>query len=143
LAATYLLDTNALVSILRKEPVTMRRALEASLRAKACVSFISVGELLGGVYATKSLARRQGEIRQVMELLTRRVGLILTIHAAIADHFGQIQADLRDRGCLIPHNDIWIAATALAHDLVLVSDDAHFARVPGLKVENWAEGPQV
>ncbi len=143
MVVTYLLDTNALVSILRNEPATIRRAHEASLRAKACVSFISIGELLGGVYATKSLARRAGELRQVMELLTERVGMILTIDAAVADRFGQIDAYLRARGGLIPHNDIWIAATALVHDLVLVSEDAHFARVPGLEVQNWAEGPHV
>ncbi len=140
---TYLLDTNALVGILRKEPATIRRAREAGLSGKACVSFISVGELLGGVYATKSLARRAGEVRQVMELLTERVGLILTIDAAIADRFGQIDAHLRARGSLIPHNDIWIAATALVHDLVLVSEDAHFARVPEMKVENWAAEPGI
>ncbi len=37
----------------------------------------------------------------------------------------------------IPDNDIWIAATARQHDLVLITRDAHFGHVPDLTVEAW------
>jgi predicted nucleic acid-binding protein len=36
-------------------------------------------------------------------------------------------------------NDMWIAATALAHDCIVVGSDAHFLFVDGLNLENWIE----
>lgn len=37
----------------------------------------------------------------------------------------------------IPENDIWIAASALRHGLVLVSRDGHFDSIEGLPIEPW------
>jgi tRNA(fMet)-specific endonuclease VapC len=53
---------------------------------------------------------------------------------AIARRYAEIRSYLRARGLLIADNDLWIAATALTHDLTLVSRDAHFDRIPGLRV---------
>jgi tRNA(fMet)-specific endonuclease VapC len=44
---------------------------------------------------------------------------------------------LRGEGRPIPENDLWIAATASEHGLVLVTRDEHFDRVEGLLVERW------
>jgi tRNA(fMet)-specific endonuclease VapC len=45
---------------------------------------------------------------------------------------------LRRAGTPIGPNDLWIAAQALAEDLTLVTgNEREFARVPGLRVENW------
>ncbi len=66
-----------------------------------------------------------------------RVADVLPLTPAVAERYGHIKAELAARGALIPSNDVWIAATALEEDLILVSDDAHFERVPGLTVENW------
>lgn len=43
----------------------------------------------------------------------------------------------RQKGRPIPLHDIWIAAVALQHDLVLASRDGHFDEVDGLKRETW------
>jgi predicted nucleic acid-binding protein len=40
-------------------------------------------------------------------------------------------------GTPIPENDVWIAAVALEHGWPLATRDAHFARVPGLTVQDW------
>ncbi|MXZ01781.1 type II toxin-antitoxin system VapC family toxin [Candidatus Poribacteria bacterium] len=48
-----------------------------------------------------------------------------------------IKERLRRRGRPIPNNDIWIAAIALQHDLVLVTRDAHFDEVESLQTERW------
>jgi tRNA(fMet)-specific endonuclease VapC len=49
-----------------------------------------------------------------------------------------IYADLTVRGLLIGDADILIAATAMAHGLVVVTNnESHFRRVQGLTVENW------
>lgn len=59
------------------------------------------------------------------------------VDAATAVQFGALKAALRRDGKLIPENDIWIAATAVRHDLVLVTRDAHFEAVKTLVREEW------
>ena len=47
-------------------------------------------------------------------------------------HYARLFAQLRTQGTPIPSNDIWIAALALQHDLVLYSRDEHFRHLPQL-----------
>jgi len=46
---------------------------------------------------------------------------------------GDVYAALRQQGTKIPSNDLWFAALAIEHNLVLDSRDAHFQQVPHLK----------
>jgi tRNA(fMet)-specific endonuclease VapC len=63
---------------------------------------------------------------------------VLSFDRACAERYARLRADLERRGCVIGDRDMMIAATALAHGLVLVTDnDAEFSRIPGLRVENW------
>ena len=57
----------------------------------------------------------------------------------VGDQYGQLKRELERQGTPLNENDLWIAATALAHDAVLVTRDQHFARVPGLTVEDWTQ----
>jgi predicted nucleic acid-binding protein len=47
-------------------------------------------------------------------------------------HYAGIYRELRRIGQPIPTNDMWIAATALQHQLAVMSFDAHFKSVNGL-----------
>lgn len=59
---------------------------------------------------------------------------------AAAEHYGDIRATLQKQGLPIGNNDLWLAAHARAEGWTLVTNDAReFARVPGLRVENWVE----
>jgi len=59
---------------------------------------------------------------------------------AAAQHYGHIRATLQQQGLIIGNNDLWLAAHALAENWTLVTNNTReFARVPGLKVENWVE----
>ena len=51
---------------------------------------------------------------------------------ATAHHYASIFAQLRRKGTPIPTNDIWIAALALEHNLILYSRDAHFDKIPSV-----------
>ncbi len=62
---------------------------------------------------------------------------VLAITARTAEIFGQISAELALAGTPIPTNDVWVAALAREHALPVATDDAHFARVPGLTVLRW------
>lgn len=54
-----------------------------------------------------------------------------------ASSYGDIWAELTRIGNPIPTNDIWIAASALQHDLKLITNDSHFQHVEGLVFESW------
>ena len=47
-------------------------------------------------------------------------------------HYAMIYQHLRRQGTPIPTHDIWIAALAIQHDLVLFSRDGHFQQIPQL-----------
>jgi tRNA(fMet)-specific endonuclease VapC len=62
---------------------------------------------------------------------------VLACDAITATYYGNVKDQLRLKGKPIPENDIWIAALALQHDLVLISRDEHFKVIEQLKVETW------
>jgi len=57
---------------------------------------------------------------------------------AISEIFGQLKAELEVAGTIIDDADLFIAACAKVHGLILVTSNVkHFKRVKGLKLENW------
>lgn len=63
---------------------------------------------------------------------------ILPITSEIAANFAKISAELRRKGRPIGVNDMWLAATAQAHELTLVTNDADFLVIDGIRLENWS-----
>ena len=45
-------------------------------------------------------------------------------------HYARLYAYLRRKGTPVPTNDLWIAALVVQHDLVLLTGDEHFERMP-------------
>jgi predicted nucleic acid-binding protein len=86
------------------------------------VSIITWGELAAGVNAPEELDR-----------LLRRVR-VLMLHRQVAWEAGRIERESARAGSRLGENDNWIAATARAWGLRLVSRDAAFTRVHGLSV---------
>jgi predicted nucleic acid-binding protein len=63
---------------------------------------------------------------------------ILPFDEDVAWQYGQSYRYLKEHGLLIGTNDLWIAATALVHDMPLATRNRrHFTRVPGLKVASY------
>lgn len=132
-----LLDTNILTAFLKGHPQVVAR-MERYLDevGRPSISIITYYELLRGLKelgSPRKLADFEDLIGHLhMRLLTRRV---VGIGA-------DLYVELRRRGEPLEDADILIAATALAHGLVLVTDnEQHFRRIPGLKVENWLREP--
>ena len=64
---------------------------------------------------------------------------IIEITDDLAEHYARTRAILERRGVIIGGNDLWIAATALAHGATLVSaNTGEFTRIPGLAIEDWS-----
>ncbi len=67
----------------------------------------------------------------------RNLAETVPVDSAVAAQFGLLTGALRRAGTPVDTNDLWIAATALANDLTLVTGDTHFRHIPGLRTENW------
>ncbi|MBR4004959.1 MAG: type II toxin-antitoxin system VapC family toxin, partial [Treponema sp.] len=48
--------------------------------------------------------------------------------------YGDLKKDLQSHGLTLPENDMWIAATALANNLTVITQDKHFDSIPNLTV---------
>src|ERR1700680_3230792 len=132
--ARFLLDTNTLIYIRRNRPAGVLARFQKLSYGEAAFSVITFGELAYG--AAKSV-RRSEAIAQLDEL--RSALPIIALPENAAEIYGVIRADLEGRGPQIGNNDLWIAAHALAANLILVTNnEREFARVKGLKVQNWA-----
>jgi tRNA(fMet)-specific endonuclease VapC len=64
--------------------------------------------------------------------------MVLEVTLLVAEKFGEIRADLLDRGLLVGEMDLLNAATALVHNLTLVTHNVQdYANIPGLTVDDW------
>jgi len=64
--------------------------------------------------------------------------VVLAVTEAVGKKFGELRAALFDAGTPAPEMDLLIAATAIVHGLILVTDNVRdFAAVPGLTVQDW------
>lgn len=67
---------------------------------------------------------------------------VIPFDSLCAKHYGRIRTSLEQAGKRIGWNDLLIAATAVAHGAVLVTNNVReFKRIPELSLESWYEGP--
>ena len=79
--------------------------------------------------------RSKENLARIEDLASSSV--ILGCDTETARIYGEVKNALRIKGHPIPENDIWIAAIAVQHNLTLISRDAHFSEIEGLKLEAW------
>jgi tRNA(fMet)-specific endonuclease VapC len=130
----YLLDTDWVLQMMANQPVataTVRR-----LRAvPIAVSYVSVAEIYEGAFNSSNPPGRLVIYRHFLGPFS-----ILNLNDGIAEQFAETRAFLRRRGLRIPDLDLMIAATALHHDLtVLTFNVRHFQRIPDLKLYQATE----
>jgi predicted nucleic acid-binding protein len=108
-----------------------RAILVDALPDHLAVSVITVGELRAGVLAATDLETRDRRLAT----LTAVLGLEpVPVDDAVARAWARLRVALRDLGRRMGVNDSWIAATAIALDVPLVTQDEDYAEVPGLQV---------
>lgn len=123
--AVAIADTSLFIALERQ------RALTGAPPQQVAVSVVTIGELRLGV-----LAAADGPTRaRRLETLSRAEALDpLPIDAQVAHAWAALRLALRDHGRRMPLNDSWIAATAIAHHVPVVAQDADYDGVPRLKV---------
>ncbi len=99
--------------------------------AEMAVSVVTIGELRLGVLMADDLEARSRRLAtlQVAGLLEP-----IPIDEQVAEAWSELVASMRREGRRIPLNDSWIAATALARGMSVVTQDSDFDDVPGLDV---------
>ena len=122
----YLLDTNCVSELVRPKPEPrVLRWVEGADEAMLYLSVITLGEIRKGVAALAHGKRRIAlDAWLEMELPARFAGRILPIDAAITDRWGSLAAHADSSGRSLPAIDGLLAATAICHDLVIVSRNA-------------------
>jgi predicted nucleic acid-binding protein len=88
------------------------------------VSVVTVGELEAGILIAQDAATRACRLALLAAVLAEAPALPVDRH--IAARYGELRASAGRR----PSNDLWIAATALAHDLTLITADESQATLP-------------
>ncbi len=95
------------------------------------VSIITIGELRSGVLAAADVSVRDRRLSALMRALELQP---VPIDETVADAWAHLRILLRDRGLRMPVNDSWIAATALALGVPIVTQDEDYVAVSGLEV---------
>jgi tRNA(fMet)-specific endonuclease VapC len=130
-----LIDTSLFITIERtgQRPDAL---LEQFGEEPVAIAAITASELLHGVHrANTGLRRRRRE--HFVGIILRSV-LVLPFTLETARIHARIWADLVKRGTIIGAHDVLIAATALTHDLTLVTGNVrHFERVELLRLSVW------
>ena len=122
-----LIDTNAYTALMAGNG-TIADILETS--DAVILSPIVIGELHDGF-------RNGTRYRENLQILDRFRAQPRTVTVPITDTtaewFAEIKQGLRRRGLPIPINDVWIAASCMEHGALLLTLDAHFDAVDGLR----------
>ena len=128
----YLLDTNMLIYWTKGLPSVVQNVIEHGSRS-ICASALSRAELYYGAYRSVHVERNLRAIKRLSEEIK-----FISVNEDIERLFGQNKTALRKSGNLIEDFDIMIAATAIAHNCILVTNnESHFKRIPNLQIENW------
>ena len=129
MSGRFLLDTNIIIALFADEEEVKNNLAQAN---EVFIPSNAIGELF---YGARKSGRVQANLARVDELIANST--VLRCDTETARQYGEVKNQLRLKGRLLPENDIWIAAVALQHNLVLVTRDAHFQQVENLQSVNW------
>jgi tRNA(fMet)-specific endonuclease VapC len=136
-AGRYLLDTNILSDMMRNAEGRAAQRFNSLLAddkgAHLCTSVIVQCEILFGL-RKRTQPRWHTQYLHLFESID-----VMPLEADAVLPYAQLRNGLELAGTPLSPNDLLIAAHALTLDATLVSADAAFARVPGLRLENWLE----
>jgi predicted nucleic acid-binding protein len=128
----YLFDTDAISELLRTRPAPdYVEWLSGISREDQFTSAVVIGELYRGAFRSDGRKRHLFNIRQrILPAVT-----VLPYDLAVAEVYGLLSAELQDTGKPLADADLQIAASAVYHNLELVTGNLrHFARIPQLRV---------
>ena len=136
----YLLDTNCISEVVRINPEPRVMAwIEAADESLLNLSVLTFGEIRKGIAALSQGKRRTRlETWLDVELRARFAGKILSVDSHVADRWGLLAATAKRAGKALSVVDGLLAATALHHNLTIVSrNSSDFAPLPVPLLNPW------
>ncbi len=97
------------------------------------VPAVALGELFFGAVKSGRPAENTARVEQFASERT-----VITCDLDVAREYGRLKQRLKEKGRPIPENDIWIAAAAKHHEMVLATRDRHFVEIEDLRTTDWA-----
>ena len=127
----FLIDTNICSAYLKGNPAVWNKFMQYS--GGLAISVVTAGELWTWVSRGKASERSRRSVTNFIASVD-----VIEIDLTIALRFGELRGTMLDQGTPLPDMDALIAATALAEDLTLVTQNvADFQPVPDLRIEDW------
>jgi tRNA(fMet)-specific endonuclease VapC len=121
------LDTNRYSDLQRGAPGVVEAL---SIVDAIVVTFVVVAELRAGFI----LGRRGAENERLLQAFLALPDVTIAFPDVQTTHsYAKLHRQLRQQGTPIPDNDLWLAALAVQHDLIVYSRDTHFDYLPQLK----------
>ena len=128
----YLIDSDVIIYSLKGHAATVERMLQHRTDPKS-ISVITYGELVYGARKSQRVEKNLATVHHLAELFP-----LLPVTRSIMETFANLEAPLEKGGTRLDDMDLLIAATALVHNLTLVTNnERHFQRIEGLAIENW------
>lgn len=125
----YFIETSVIIDYLKGEKSTVE--MVDKLEGELTSSYICLSELYEGIYRVVDKDRLEKAVLTFFSSMSEVFGADLEIAKA----FGKIRARLKKEGRVIEDIDIFIAATCLAYNLTLVSQNTkHFERIKELEI---------
>lgn len=122
-----LLDTNCYTAYLAGDERVLSALAEAEL---VYMSIFVLGELFAGFRGGSKMQQNRDYLKR---FLAKSTVIILEATMETAEIFGDLKDKLKKSGTPLPINDVWIAAHALETGCVLITYDAHFQHIVGLR----------
>ena len=123
------LDTNALSAYLDRTPEAVEVVSEAR---ELAIPVIVAGEFAFGIAQSRHREAYERSLERMLDRCT-----VLDIGIETARHYAAIRLELKGAGTPIPANDVWIAALSRQYATPVMSRDAHFDFVGGLRRRTW------
>ncbi|MCW3020349.1 MAG: putative nucleic acid-binding protein contains domain [Solirubrobacterales bacterium] len=122
--ARGLLDTSVFIAQETERPLD-----DSLLPGESAISAVTIAELQAGVLAaadTDVRARRLATLSALSDVE------VLVVDEAVAASWALLRVHLAESGRRLNVNDLWIAATALTHQIPVVTQDDDFGPVEGV-----------
>lgn len=126
MAVRVALDTNRLTDLLRGDAAL---ADWLGICDEVWIPLIVLAEIKAGFYGG---SRQHHNENLLQRFLSKTTVTVMLPSRETAEHYARLFVQLQRAGTPVPDSDLWIAALAPEHDLVLVTRDAHFECIPQL-----------
>lgn len=120
------LDTNRLTDLFRGD---VELAQQLSTAEEVWIPLFALGEIKAGFQGGTQHRHNENLLNR---FLAKPTVAVLLPSRETAEQYARLFVQLRRAGTPIPDNALWIAALVLEHDLILITRDRHFERIPQL-----------